>query len=233
MKIEVYAVCHNEEKLLPYFLRHYSRFASMTIYDNESTDKSVKIATDGGARVISFNTTGEFREDIMTEIRNTCWKESKAEWVIVCDIDELVCHEDLPKALSSIRGTVILPRMFNMYTDVFPTTKGQIYEEVNMGIDINGKMNIFKPSEIKAMNYDVGCHNAKPEGNFILNLRSDIVTLHFKQLSPEYVISRNYYLHARQSEVNRVNGWNWHFGESAEATLNNFRDVKPRLVKII
>lgn len=233
MKIEVYAVCHNEERLLPYFLRHYSQFASMTVYDNQSTDKSVQIATAGGAKVIPFDTQGEFREDIMTEIRNTCWKESKADWVIVCDIDELVYHEDLPKALSSIHGTVILPRMFNMYADVFPTTKGQIYEEVNMGMDINSKMNIFKPSEIKAMNYDVGCHNAKPEGNYILNLRSDIITMHFKQMSPEYVISRNYYLHARQSEINRINGWNWHFGESAEATLNNFRDAKPRLVKII
>jgi glycosyltransferase involved in cell wall biosynthesis len=233
MKIEVYAVCHNEERLLPYFLRHYSQFASMTVYDNQSTDKSVQIATAGGAKVIPFDTQGEFREDIMTEIRNTCWKESKADWVIVCDIDELVYHEDLPTALSSIHGTVILPRMFNMYADFFPTTKGQIYEEVNMGVDINSKMNIFKPSEIKAMNYDVGCHNAKPEGNYILNLRSDIITMHFKQMSPEYVISRNYYLHARQSEINRINGWNWHFGESAEATLNNFRDAKPRLVKII
>jgi len=233
MTIDVFTVCHNEQKLLPYFLRHYSSFANITIFDNESTDKSVEIAEKGGAKVISFNTNGEFREDTMTDIRNSCWKESKSDWVIVCDIDELVYHEDLPKALSTINGTVIMPRMFNMYSEVFPTTQGQIYEEINMGVDMHGKMCLFKPTEIKAMNYDVGCHNAKPEGNFILNLRSDIISMHFKQISPEYVISRNYYLNSRQSEVNRINGWNWHFAESAEATLNNFRDTKPRLIKII
>lgn len=233
MNIEVFAVCYNEERLIPYFLRHYSQFAKVCIYDNESSDKSVSIAQAGGARVVSFNTGGEFREDVMVNIRNTCWKDSKADWVMMVDIDEFIYHSDMITALKNIKGTVIMPRMFNMYANSFPTTQGQIYDEVNMGIDMHGKMNTFRPSEIKEMNYDAGCHNAHPEGNFILNLKSDLLTLHFKYLSPEYLIWRNYTLNARQSDVNRANGWNWHFAESAESVLNNFRDTKPRLIKVL
>ena len=42
--VHVYALCWNEEKILPYFLRHYGRIASkIVIYDNESSDRSVEI----------------------------------------------------------------------------------------------------------------------------------------------------------------------------------------------
>jgi glycosyltransferase involved in cell wall biosynthesis len=233
MKIEVYAVCFNEERLLPYFIRHYSQFADICVYDNYSTDRSIEIMDKAGVKHIEFNTDGEFREDIMVDIRNNAWKDSKADWIIVVDIDEFVYHKDLPSALAVARGTVIAPRMFEMYSDVFPSTPGQIYEEVTMGVDKQTKMSLFRPDQIRAMNYDAGCHNAKPEGNFVLNVQSDILFFHFKHLSPEYLIWRNYCLNIRQSEVNRRNGWNWHFAEKAESVLSNFRDMKPRLIKVV
>ncbi len=233
MKIDVFAVCYNEERLLPYFLRHYSQFANICIYDNYSTDNSIAIMDKAGIKHIEFNSDNEFREDIMVDVRNNCWKESKADWVMIVDIDEFIYHQDIIQILSVVSGTVIMPRMFNMYADVFPETEGQIYDEVKMGIDMQGKMSIFRPVEIKSMNYDAGCHNANPEGNFILNIQSGILSLHFKYLSPEYLIWRNYCLNARQSEVNRKNGWNWHFAEKAESVLSNFRDTKPRLIKVL
>jgi hypothetical protein len=187
----------------------------------------------GGIKHIEFNTNGEFREDIMVDVRNNCWKDSKADWCMVVDIDEFIYHKELISILSVVPETVIMPRMFNMYADIFPTTQGQIYEEVTMGVDMQGKMSIFRPAEIKSMNYDAGCHNAHPEGNFVLNLQSGIISLHFKYLSPEYLIWRNYCLNSRQSEVNRKNGWNWHFSEKAESVLSNFRDTKPRLIKVL
>jgi len=233
MKIEVYAVCYNEERLLPYFLRYYTQFADVYIYDNYSTDKSVQIAQDGGAHVTMWDTGGEFREDLMFTLKSDCWRESKADWCIVGDIDEFVYHKNFPQILETIQGTIIMPRTFNMYSDVFPTTPGQIFEEVTMGIDGQGKMNLFKPSEITEINYDAGCHNAYPKGNIILNVNSEILTLHFRFLSPEYVISKNYATSLRQSEINKENGWNWHFATPADQILSNFRDTKPRLIKVL
>jgi hypothetical protein len=233
MKIEVYAVCYNEALLLPYFLRYYSQFADIFIFDNYSTDNSVKIAQDRGAHVTMWDTGGEMREDLMYALKSNCWRESKADWVIVGDIDEFVYHKDMLKILKTTQGTVIMPRTFNMYSDKFPTTKGQIFEEVNMGADGQGKMNLFKPSEIKEINYDAGCHNANPIGNFVLNVNSEILTLHFRFLSPEYVIWKNFGTAIRQSESDRNNGWNWHFATPAEQIISNFRDTKPRLIKIV
>jgi hypothetical protein len=233
MLIETFAVCFNEQALMPYFLKHYFQYGSVTIFDNYSTDNSVKIAEESGATIFQFDSGGEFREDILTHIRNICWKESKADWVIVTDIDELVYHKDLVKTLENIKESVILPRMFNMYSEVFPTTSGQIYDEVQYGVEFNSKMCLFKPSEIKEMNYDPGCHFAHPEGNFKLNFTSDIINLHFKNMSIDYVVARNAYLYSRNSQQNRDNGWNWHMAVTPEQTAKDFAIAKTKLIKVV
>lgn len=233
MLIETFAVCHNEGEMMHYFLRHYLQYGSVTIFDNQSTDDSVKIAEKAGAIVYEFDTNNEFREDVLTQIRNTCWKESKAGWVIVTDIDELVYHKDLVKTLENIKETVILPRMFNMYADEFPHIEGQIYDVVKYGVEFASKPCLFRPSEIKEMNFEVGCHAAHPEGNYSLNFTSEIINLHFKNLSLDYVIQRNAYLNSRQSDVNRENNWNWHLAETPEETKKAFEHAKTRLIKVI
>mgnify|MGYP002639135158 FL=1 len=75
MKIEVFAVCYNEEIILPYFLRHYRQFASnITIFDNMSTDSSVGIMKEANVNIIPFDTDGRFEEASLIQIRNNCWK---------------------------------------------------------------------------------------------------------------------------------------------------------------
>ena len=45
MKLSVYTVCYNEQQLLPFFLRHYTQWASrIVIWDNCSTDASLAVA---------------------------------------------------------------------------------------------------------------------------------------------------------------------------------------------
>src|ERR1017187_5857398 len=106
MKIETFTVCYNEAKMLPYFLRHYTQYGSVTVFDNESTDASVNVAKSWGANVFSFNSDKKYREDILTHLRNTCWKESKADWVIIVDVDEFIYHRNLPLTLSRSYDTV-------------------------------------------------------------------------------------------------------------------------------
>jgi len=233
MKIEVYAVCHNEEVLLPYFIRHYSQFAEITIFDNQSTDKSLDIIESNNIKLHSFDTQDLFREDILIDIRNNCWKDSGADWVIVTDVDEFVYHKNIIGLLQQTSATVVFPRMFNMFSFVMPTTQGQIYEEINMGVEFMGKMCLFSPKHITSMNFEAGNHIAHPEGNYILDVQSGIINMHFKNLCPEYVINRNAYLFSRQSEENKSNGWNWHTAETAEDTYTAFKNVKSLLIKVI
>jgi glycosyltransferase involved in cell wall biosynthesis len=233
MKIETFTVCYNEEKMLPYFLRHYLQYGSVTVFDNNSTDRSVEIARALGATVFQFNSDDKYREDILTHLRNTCWRESKADWAIVTDVDEFVYHRGLELALTRSYGTVIMPRMFEMVSDVFPTTNGQIYEEVKMGVELRGKMCIFKPKDITAMNFDPGNHFARPEGDFKLDVKTEIITLHYKYLSLEYLIKRYDELNLRQSEENKLNNWSWHMSKSPEEFQKDFEEMKTRLIKVV
>jgi hypothetical protein len=233
MTVETFAICYNEARLLPYFMRHYTQYGSVTIFDNQSTDDSVAIARSLGAIVYPFESGGEFRDDIMVHVKDICWRESKADWCIVGDMDEFVYHRNLMWALKHSEGTVIMPRMFQMYADVYPTTRGQIYDEVKYGVEMRSKMCIIRPDQIMSMNYEVGCHHAYPEGNFALNVRTEIVNLHFKNMGLDYVTARNAELNARMSELNKEHGWSFHVAIPPEEVAKEFENVKGKLIQVV
>lgn len=203
MKIETYAVCFNEEKILPYFLRHYSQYGRIVIYDNYSTDNSVRIAEAGGAEVRLFDTRGQFDDMANLQIKENCWKGSKADWCIVIDLDEFVYHPTLIEYLERTPSTIIEPDMFDMFIDHFPTTERQIYEEVKSGHEAWPKINLIRPDQITEMNYIPGCHLANPQGNVVVERRGPIKTLHMKHLGREYTVARSVNSGARMSQRNR------------------------------
>lgn len=233
MKIDTYILAHQEERLIPYTLRHYTKFSDVIVMEGHSTDKTVEIAESFGARIMKTDTKNEVNDQIYLDIKNNCWKDSKADWVIIADTDELVYHYNILEYLESTQFTIFRPALYNMFSEVFPTTAGQIYDEVQYGVDGGGKMNIFRPDQIKEINYLPGCHNAKPEGNVILGLNSELMTMHFKNLSREYVIERNKYLFNRLSEVNKLYKWGWHVGKGEEEVNKDFDDVVEQLIKVI
>ncbi len=231
MKIEVYAICYNEEVRIPYFLRHYSQFADITIYDNLSTDQSVNLLK-GNADIFFYDTKGKLRDDIFINIKNNCWKDSKADWVIVCDMDEFVYHPDIVGVLEKTNATIYQPLLFNMFSEKLPTTKGQIYDEIKFGVEDKAKMLIFKPSEIKEINYQPGCHEAIPEGNIIFSTK-DLKTLHFQYLSRQYTIDRYNHFATRLSDINKANNWSFHYAFSEEKINDFFDEQMKKLIKVI
>jgi glycosyltransferase involved in cell wall biosynthesis len=225
MKIEVFAICYNEELLLPYFLRHYSSFCDeITIFDNQSTDSGPALCrANPKVNLISYDTSNEIRDDIYLEIKNNCWKKSDADWVIICDMDEFVYHPDIKTILTHMgEVTAISPEWFNMYSRRFPETEGQIYEEVSLGTPGGPKLNLFRPGELKEINYSPGCHIAQPEGNVLVSQWTGIKTLHFRYLSKEFVLSRNAVSFARLSQQNKENGWGFHYGFDPSAVAEDF-----------
>lgn len=229
MKIEIYTVCFNEEKILPYFLRHYSQYGKIIIYDNYSTDRSVEIAKEGGAEVRLFDTCGQFDDTTNVFIKENCWKDSKADWCIIIDLDEFVYHPDLPGFLQNVDATIIEPIYFDMFSDRFPTTSGQIYEEVKNGHESWPKMALLKPSQIKEMNYIPGCHLARPVGNVKLLKTTEVKTLHMKHLGREYTVARSVNSGARMSNKNRELQLGTHLLRTPEQVGEDF----DRLIKIV
>lgn len=233
MKIEVYALTNNEEQIMPYFMRHYTQFAHVILLENNSTDQTVEIAQSMGAEIWKYDVPDEINDQWYLDVKNNCWKNSKADWVIIGDADEFVYHPHIIEYLERTDATIFLPRLWNMFSEKFPTTTGQIYEEVTGGRPGGPKMNLFRPSEIKEINYDAGCHMAHPTGNVRLNVNSEIMTFHMRNLSKEYVNERNARNFARLSEVNKKNNWGYHFGNSPEETNQYIDNEMTVLIKVI
>jgi glycosyltransferase involved in cell wall biosynthesis len=228
MTIDVYATCYNEEIILPYFIRHYKQFArNITIYDNMSTDNSLNIIKEAGdINVIQFDTNNKFEESVLINIRNNCWKDSDADWVIVCDTDEFIYHENLLEKLSSTDATHIITSGYEMMSEDLPTTNGQIYGEIKIGHHkpTYSKPCLFKPSEIKEINFAPGSHAAKPSGNVISINDSGIKLLHYKYLNRDVLIKKYQHYAIRQSQEMKLMGWGNYQQWTADVLNKQFDD---------
>lgn len=233
MNIEIYTCAHQEAKILPYFMRHYNQYGKVYIYEGHSTDSTREIAEKLGATVLFLDTQNQVRDDIMIDVKNNCWKESKADWVIICDMDEFVWHPDFMTYLSTIPETIIAPRTFEMFSNQFPKTEGQIYDEVQYGFEIRTKFCLFRPQKLKEISYGAGCHDALPQGEVYINYHTEIFCLHMRHLGIDYVVNRNSYLNARMSEINKKMGWGWHTGLPKSSVEEYFNVNRINLMKIV
>lgn len=98
LNINVFLLCY--KKYLP--------SCKITIYDNESTDNSVKIAKNLGCNVISWNSGNTMNEFIQKYIKNNCWKKINNGWIIVADMDEFLCVTEQELNNEKSIGTTIL-----------------------------------------------------------------------------------------------------------------------------
>ena len=211
MIIDVFSLCYNEEIILPYFLKHYKKFArNITIYDNMSTDNSVNIMNEYGVNVIPYDTQGKLEESAFLNIKNNSWKGSDADWVIVCDTDELIYHENIIEVLTNTHANHIVTEGYEMMSETLPTTEGQIYEELKFGYlkTDYSKACVFKPSEVTDINFGPGCHFSSPAGPNIISIKdSGIKLLHYKYLNREVLIKKYEHYKVRQSEEMIRMGW--------------------------
>jgi glycosyltransferase involved in cell wall biosynthesis len=214
MNIHVYAMAHNEELLMPFFLRHYKKFSNkIIIFDNESTDKTASIALSSGANVIAVPTDNKLMDSVLTRIKNEEYKKSIgiADWVIIVDIDEFLYHPQFLSVLEEYKNAgVTLPRVigYEMVSSSLPVDRGQdIYEDIKIGFnnELYNKHAIFNP-ELDIC-YGIGSHSCKPKGRIVKSPFSDIKLLHYRFLGIDYIKSRWEIRKRRISEENVKNSW--------------------------
>lgn len=209
--VDIYTFAYNETLMLPYFVEHYRTHfpgCRITVYDNCSTDNTSQLAKDLDCKVIEYESGCKFSEDIQTAIKNKCWKESDAEWVIVCDMDEL-----LDASLNNLKeecSTILRTQGWDMIGGI--SKEDFNFYSINHGVPNNkeSKHIAFKPKKILEMNFDPGGHHCFPKGQVCYSYK--VYNLyHYKYLYLDYVISRHKMSANRLSQKNLEMGWGVHY----------------------
>jgi glycosyltransferase involved in cell wall biosynthesis len=243
MTITLYTFLYNEEHILPYFLKHYSQYVNkIVVYNNQSTDNSIQILNDWKEceiEIREFNTDNHYDEQTLMDLKNNCWKGDDSDYVIVCDMDELLYHPNLGEFIKK-QGLVdyFTPTGYHMIGEEIPTdyTK-QIYEIIKNGTPDNqyNKNVLFKRSNITETNYSPGAHRSKFNGttNLINCEDQDLKLLHYKWLSPEYVADKHIHYGERRSQDSINKGWGLHYGLTRDKILNDFNKLKEQSTVIL
>lgn len=225
---DVYTVCWNEEKLLPFFCKHYSQARFIYIYDNESTDNSSFIACQFHNVVFrTFSTNKTLNDEINRSIKNNAWKEEKdkPDYVIVQDLDEFLFFPRYPNDIKAAlingkkRGiTLFHCKGYQMYATDDEFSSLLIDQHITTTItnystsenNWYNKMLCFDPVAIREINYYPGAHVADPRGNVIIDNNSSML-LHYRHLGLNYSIQRHVSIGARLSESNIIQGQGIHY----------------------
>ena len=222
MNIDIHVVCWNEMQIVPFVVDYWKKIARRVyVYDNGSTDGTLEFLKKfDWIEVINFKTDG-FNDQKHAEIKNNCWKGSDADWVWVSDFDECPYSEHFTEDIKWLEEngySVVFPQWLDVIstTNVPEYKQGKLLHELVDGAiatrgDINKptKVLFFKPNKVKEMNYSVGSHSCKPNGE--IKMCSKLNTIHFKNLGIDYVLERYDKYRKRLSEVNRKNGWGYQY----------------------
>jgi glycosyltransferase involved in cell wall biosynthesis len=203
--------------MIPFFLMHYSPWVDrIVVFDNQSTDNSkALLMTNPKVAIRDWDTNHELRDDLKTQQMNECWKESRnvADWVIVCDLDELLYHPQMDRLLIWLKGqriSICRPFGFEMVGDHTPSVHRPIISQLKEGVRKTtwDKMILFDPNQIEHINYSMGGHSAIPEGQVKLFFRQPkLKLLHYRYLNLPYILNKHARRKERLSKQNIENGW--------------------------
>lgn len=166
MKVWIYTIVFNEEKILPYYLRNYSPWVErMIVYVDQATN-------DGTVEILKANPKVELRtwphktglDD--QEFINTAnhWpshegRKENCDWVGFVDADELLYHPDPWAMLHNADVDSIRAKGYALLSPIgWPQDDGrQIYEQVVTGVhqENENKYLLWRPG------FDVGHHHGR------------------------------------------------------------------------
>lgn len=242
MRIHVFSVCWNEAKMAGFFLRHYGAFAErIVVYDEDSTDGSPSLLRSApNVTLKRFVRTQPDSFDLSKKaLYDACWKESRgtADWVMIVDMDEHVHHPRLVAQLAEYKraGVTFVPALgFQMFTDEFPGKGERLSETRTRGAPDRwySKPIVFDPDAVDELNLAIGGHSAQPTGRIVLPAEDELMLLHYKFLSLEYVAARNGILQGRRGLKDVENKWGKHYANTPEQIGREFQKKEAALVDI-
>jgi glycosyltransferase involved in cell wall biosynthesis len=231
--ITIFTMAYNEEVMLQFMIDHYrSRFPNcqIIIRDNQSTDRTVEIALSNNCEVLPYDTGGQIDDFKLRDLKNNCWKESKTDWVLVCDVDELLDINEEQLKNEAANFTIIKTQGYDMINmeDNFDLSS------IKYGSKDNNysKSVLFNKQYIKEINYYCGAHNCTPSGTVLYS--DNIYNLyHYKFINQDYLINRFKLTAQRLSEANKKSGMGAYNSDPEEKTRKVFQDRRSVATKVL
>jgi len=196
MTVWLFSIVRNEAPLLPYFIRHYAPWVSKFIFYDGGSDDGTRdiIRSCHTAELRDWPGTNALADDEFLAFANEQWKEARgqADWIAWCDADEFLYAPNILDVLARyLREGIELPLVagFTMVSKIFPTTTGQIYDEVRTGLPDApwSKPVIFR----NAMRWTVGRHGVDVNFKPRRSATAEIKLLHYRALGMDYVRARH------------------------------------------
>lgn len=222
--IDCYIIAWNEEETIHLTIQHYQKFCNrIVLYDNHSTDDTCFIAKKLGCSVKKFGKPGELSDSAYKEVKNNCWKDSRFQWVIIVDADEILWHHNLKNVIDNTKGNIFKTFGWNVFSRDMPVNE---WTEITYGHHEPNysKLVIFKPKEITDINYHIGAHWATPKGQ--VKYADELLTVfHYRNAGgPERLIKRHEQYRPRMSKENLQRNWGHHYLEDDEIRVKEWND---------
>lgn len=231
--ITVYTLAYNEQLLIQFMIDHYRmRFPGcrIVVYDNMSTDNTVKIALANGCEVVPYDTNGQLQDRRYLKIKNNCWKKAKTDWVLICDLDELVdineveLKKEEKRSVSMIRCKAY--DMINMQDNV--DIAGIEYGAPS---PMPGKFCCFSKKLIREINYQPGCHECDPVGT-IQYSKKTYKLYHYASINQQVTVKKFRVYKQRLSKKNLQNGWGLQYLMTSEEIAEEYAQERRRAKKV-
>ena len=240
MRIDLYATCWNDARMLGFFFRHYDEWVQRyVIFDDGSKD--------GSAEILRAHPKVEMRRwqrhdpdsFVLSEqyLSDHCWKESRgrADWVMVLDLDEFLFHSALPEYLRFLKsgGVTAVPALgFQMMTETYPAPNERLVETRGQGAPWTQmcKCSLFDPNSIDEINFTPGRHRAEPSGRVIAPPRDELLNLHYKYLGFDYVVARHRQLRAGLGVTDQTKNWGHKYAWSEDELRQDWEQTERALV---
>lgn len=220
--------------MLPYYFRHYDAITDhFFIFDDKSTDASLDMLTKHPkVKIDCFHKQPESFVAAAHEFNNNIWKQSrnKADWVIICSMDEHLYHPDLWNYLEQCRDagiTAIPAEGYQMISNDFPNTEKPLCDLITFGMPYKkmSKLCIFNPDAIDEINYKHGRHYSDPVGRVVYPQRRDLKLLHYKYLGLDYLIMRYAELSTGLLRIDIEKRWGVRYLSKRKEIEQSFHDV--------